>query len=102
MLDNIKKEFSTRTLVLIPIAIAINIAVGELVVRDEEIRRRRLCHARLPYVLDNADHLSVGNAADPARTQRHLFAKRFRPQILARERSAHHHDRLGRDAIGIR
>ena len=30
MLDNIKKEFSTRTLVLIPIAIVFNIVIGEL------------------------------------------------------------------------
>jgi hypothetical protein len=40
--------------------------VRELAIRDEEVCRRRFCHARLPYVLDDADHFSVGSAADPA------------------------------------
>jgi len=54
MLDNIKKEFSTRTLVLIPIAIALNIAVGELVVR-----------LKLPIYLDSIGTVLVGAIAGP-------------------------------------
>jgi uncharacterized membrane protein len=54
MLDNIKKEFSTRTLVLIPIAIAINIAIGELVVR-----------LKLPIYLDSIGTVLVGVLAGP-------------------------------------
>jgi len=54
MLDNIKKEFSTRTLVLIPIAIAINIAIGELVVR-----------LKLPIYLDSVGTVLVGAIAGP-------------------------------------
>jgi uncharacterized membrane protein len=54
MIDNIKKEFSTRTLVLIPIAIAINIAVGELVVR-----------LKLPIYLDSIGTVLVGAIAGP-------------------------------------
>lgn len=54
MLDNIKKEFSTRTLVLIPIAIAINIAIGELVVR-----------LKLPIYLDSIGTVLVGAIAGP-------------------------------------
>jgi uncharacterized membrane protein len=54
MLDNIKKEFSTRTLVLIPIAIAINIAIGELVVR-----------LKLPVYLDSIGTVLVGAIAGP-------------------------------------
>ena len=54
MLDNIKKEFSTRTLVLIPIAIAINIAVGELTVR-----------LKLPIYLDSIGTVLVGAIAGP-------------------------------------
>ncbi|HEU0292613.1 MAG TPA: hypothetical protein VFR47_07745 [Anaerolineales bacterium] len=54
MLDNIKKEFSTRTLVLIPIAIAINIAIGELVVR-----------LKLPVYLDSIGTVLVGALAGP-------------------------------------
>ena len=54
MLDNIKKEFSTRTLVLIPIAIAINIAIGELVFR-----------LKLPVYLDSIGTVLVGALAGP-------------------------------------
>lgn len=54
MLDNIKKEFDTRTLVLIPIAIAINIAIGELVVR-----------LKLPVYLDSIGTVLVGALAGP-------------------------------------
>lgn len=54
MLDNIKKEFSTRTLVLMPIAIAINIAIGELVVR-----------LKLPVYLDSIGTVLVGAIAGP-------------------------------------
>jgi energy-coupling factor transport system substrate-specific component len=54
MLENIKKEFTTRTLVLIPIAIAINIAIGELVVR-----------LKLPIYLDSIGTVLVGAIAGP-------------------------------------
>lgn len=54
MFDNIKKEFSTRTLVLMPIAIAINIAIGELVVR-----------LKLPVYLDSIGTVLVGAIAGP-------------------------------------
>lgn len=54
MLDNIKKDFSTRTLVLIPIAIAINIAIGEIVVR-----------LKLPIYLDSIGTVLVGAIAGP-------------------------------------
>jgi energy-coupling factor transport system substrate-specific component len=54
MMENIKKEFSTRTLVLIPIAIAINIAIGELVVR-----------LKLPVYLDSIGTVLVGAIAGP-------------------------------------
>jgi len=54
MFDSIKKEFSTRTLVLIPIAIAINIAIGELVVR-----------LKLPVYLDSIGTVLVGAIAGP-------------------------------------
>jgi hypothetical protein len=53
-MENIKKEFSTRTLVLIPIAIAINIAIGELVVR-----------LKLPIYLDSIGTVLVGAIAGP-------------------------------------
>lgn len=53
-MDNIKKEFGTRTLVLIPIAIAINIAIGELVVR-----------LKLPVYLDSIGTVLVGAIAGP-------------------------------------
>jgi len=54
MLENIKKEFGTRTLVLIPIAIALNIAIGELVVR-----------LKLPIYLDSIGTVLVGAIAGP-------------------------------------
>ena len=54
MIENIKKEFTTRTLVLIPIAIAINIAIGELVVR-----------LKLPVYLDSIGTVLVGAIAGP-------------------------------------
>ena len=52
MLDNIKKDFSTRTLVLIPIAIAINIAIGQLVYV-----------LKLPIYLDSIGTVLVGALA---------------------------------------
>ncbi|MEN9564501.1 MAG: hypothetical protein RIR73_2745, partial [Chloroflexota bacterium] len=52
MFESIKKEFTTRTLVLIPIAIAINIAIGELVVR-----------LKLPVYLDSIGTVLVGAIA---------------------------------------
>ena len=54
MLDNIKKEFSTRTLVLIPIAIVFNIVIGELTVR-----------LKLPIYLDSIGTVLVGAIAGP-------------------------------------
>jgi energy-coupling factor transport system substrate-specific component len=54
MLDNIKKEFSTRTLVLIPIAIVLNIVIGELVTR-----------LKLPIYLDSIGTVLVGAIAGP-------------------------------------
>lgn len=54
MFDSIKKDFTTRTLVLIPIAIAINIAIGELVVR-----------LKLPIYLDSIGTVLVGALAGP-------------------------------------
>jgi uncharacterized membrane protein len=54
MFESIKKEFSTRTLVLIPIAIAMNIAIGELVVR-----------LKLPVYLDSIGTVLVGALAGP-------------------------------------
>lgn len=54
MLENIKKEFSTRTLVLIPIAIAINIAVGKLAF-----------DLKLPIYLDSIGTVLVGALAGP-------------------------------------
>ena len=54
MLENIKKEFSTRTLVLIPIAIAINIAVGQLVFV-----------LKLPIYLDSIGTVLVGALVGP-------------------------------------
>ena len=54
MLENIKKEFSTRTLVLIPIAIVLNIVIGELVVR-----------LKLPIYLDSIGTVLVGAIAGP-------------------------------------
>lgn len=54
MLENIKKEFSTRTLVLIPIAIAINIAIGQLVF-----------YLKLPIYLDSIGTVLVGALVGP-------------------------------------
>jgi hypothetical protein len=54
VLDNIKKEFSTRTLVLIPIAIAINIAIGQLVYL-----------LKLPIYLDSIGTVLVGALVGP-------------------------------------
>jgi len=54
MFDNIKKEFSTRTLVLIPIAIAINIALGQLVF-----------WLKLPIYLDSIGTVLVGALVGP-------------------------------------
>jgi len=54
MLENIKKEFSTRTLVLIPIAIAINIAIGQLVYV-----------LKLPIYLDSIGTVLVGALVGP-------------------------------------
>lgn len=54
MLENIKKEFSTRTLVLIPIAIAINIATGQLVY-----------YLKLPIYLDSIGTVLVGALVGP-------------------------------------
>jgi len=54
MLENIKKEFSTRTLVLIPIAIAINIAIGQLVY-----------YLKLPIYLDSIGTVLVGALVGP-------------------------------------
>jgi hypothetical protein len=54
MLENIKKEFSTRTLVLIPIAIAIDIAIGQLVYV-----------LKLPIYLDSIGTVLVGALVGP-------------------------------------
>jgi preprotein translocase subunit SecE len=54
MFENIKKEFSTRTLVLIPIAIAINIAIGQLVY-----------YLKLPIYLDSIGTVLVGALVGP-------------------------------------
>jgi len=54
IINSIKKEFTTTTLVLIPVAIAINIAIGELVVR-----------LNLPVYLDSIGTILVGVLAGP-------------------------------------
>jgi len=54
MFDSIKKDFTTRTLVLIPVAIAINIAVGTLVI-----------YLKLPVYLDSIGTVLVGAVAGP-------------------------------------
>jgi ECF-type transporter family protein len=54
MFDSIKKEFSTRTLVLIPIAIAINIVVGEIIGR-----------LKIPVYLDSIGTVLVGALVGP-------------------------------------
>ena len=52
--ESIKKEFSTRTLVLIPVAIAINIVVGQLVML-----------LKLPIYMDSIGTVLVGALAGP-------------------------------------
>ena len=54
VLDSIRKDFTTRTLVLIPVAIAINIAIGTLVVV-----------LKLPVYLDSIGTVLVGALAGP-------------------------------------
>ncbi len=54
MLEKIKKDFTTRTLVLIPIAIAINIAIGQIVYL-----------LKLPIYLDSIGTVLVGALAGP-------------------------------------
>ena len=54
IINSIKKEFTTTTLVLIPVAIAINIAIGELVTR-----------LKLPVYLDSIGTVLVGVLAGP-------------------------------------
>lgn len=54
MLDNIKKDFSTMTWVLIPVAIAINIAIGQIVVL-----------LKLPVFLDSIGTVLVGIICGP-------------------------------------
>lgn len=54
MFESIKKDFTTRTLVLIPVAIAINIAIGTLVV-----------FLKLPVYLDSIGTVLVGAIAGP-------------------------------------
>jgi energy-coupling factor transport system substrate-specific component len=54
MLENIKKEFGTRTLVLIPIAIAINIVMGQLIF-----------YLKLPIYLDSIGTVLVGALVGP-------------------------------------
>jgi energy-coupling factor transport system substrate-specific component len=52
--DSIKKEFSTRTLVLIPVAIAINIVVGQLIIL-----------LKLPIYMDSIGTVLVGALVGP-------------------------------------
>ena len=54
IINSIKGEFSTRTIVLIPIAIAINIAVGQL-----------LIYLKLPIYLDSIGTVLVGALVGP-------------------------------------
>ena len=54
MVENIKKEFSTRTLALIAIAIAINIVIGQLVF-----------YLKLPIYLDSIGTVLVGALVGP-------------------------------------
>jgi hypothetical protein len=53
-INSIKQDFSTRTLVLIPIAIAINIVVGQLVI-----------YLQLPLYLDSIGTVLVGALGGP-------------------------------------
>ena len=54
MLDKIKKDFTTMTWVLIPVAIAINIAIGQIVVL-----------LKLPVFLDSIGTVLVGIICGP-------------------------------------
>jgi hypothetical protein len=54
MFNSLKKDFSTRILVLIPVAIAINIAIGTLVI-----------YLKLPVYLDSIGTVLVGAVAGP-------------------------------------
>lgn len=54
MLDKIKKDFNTMTWVLIPVAIAINIAIGQIVVA-----------LKLPVYLDSIGTVLVGAICGP-------------------------------------
>lgn len=53
-MENLRREFSTLTLVMIPVAIAINVAVGQLVLA-----------LRLPLYLDSIGTVLVGVLAGP-------------------------------------
>jgi energy-coupling factor transport system substrate-specific component len=53
-MDGLKKEFNTLTLVLIPVAIAINIAIGQLVIT-----------LKLPLYLDSIGTILVGVLVGP-------------------------------------
>lgn len=53
-MDNLRKEFTTLTLVLIPVAIAINLAVGQLVIA-----------IKLPLYLDSIGTVLVGVLVGP-------------------------------------
>ncbi len=68
MLEKIKKDFTTMTWVLIPVAIAINIAIGQIVVL-----------LKLPVFLDSIGTVlvaitlrSVGRCADRRSLKYHL------------------------------
>ncbi len=54
MFDKIKKDFTTMTWVLIPVAIAINIAIGQIVVL-----------LKLPVYLDSIGTVLVGIICGP-------------------------------------
>ncbi|MEK7276726.1 MAG: ECF transporter S component [Chloroflexota bacterium] len=54
LIDSIKKDFNTMTLVLIPVAIAINIVIGQIVVL-----------LKLPVYLDSIGTVLVGAIAGP-------------------------------------
>jgi hypothetical protein len=54
IINSIKKDFTTRTLVLIPVAIAINIVVGQLIIL-----------LKLPIYLDSIGTVLVGALAGP-------------------------------------
>ena len=52
--NSIKQDFTTRTWVLIPIAIAINIVIGQLVI-----------YLQIPIYLDSVGTVLVGALAGP-------------------------------------